>query len=110
MKTVQNWNEIPDFEDESEEADFWAKHTLEPRLMNASLHRPSVRESTTITLRFDPQMLSRIKRIARARYLNYQSMMKQWLSERLESEVAQQSANTSAAGGNGKAGDGKSDT
>ena len=57
MKTVQNWNEIPHFDDESEEADFWAKHTLEPRLMNASLHRPSVRESTTITLRFDPQML-----------------------------------------------------
>ena len=105
MKTVQNWTEIPDFNDESEEADFWAKHTLEPRLMNASLHRPSVRESTTITLRFDPQMLSRIKRIARARYLNYQSMMKQWLSERLESEVAQQSANTSAAGGH--SGDGK---
>jgi predicted DNA binding CopG/RHH family protein len=107
VKTVQNWNEIPDFDDESEEADFWAKHTLEPRLMNASLHRPSVRESTTITLRFDPQMLSRIKRIARARYLNYQSMMKQWLSERLESEVAQQSANSSIAGGNSNSGDGK---
>ena len=101
MKTVSNWNEIPDFEGESEEADFWAKHTLEPRLMNASLHRPSVRESTTITLRFDPLMLSRIKRIARARYLNYQSMMKQWLSERLESEVAQQSANASTAAGDG---------
>jgi predicted DNA binding CopG/RHH family protein len=105
VKTVQNWNEIPHFDDESEEADFWAKHTLEPRLMNASLHRPSVRESTTITLRFDPQMLSRIKRIARARYLNYQSMMKQWISERLESEVAQQSANASTASGN--SGDGK---
>ena len=32
-------------------------------------------------------MLARIKRVARSRYLNYQSMMKQWLSERLESEV-----------------------
>ena len=29
----------------------------------------------------------RIKRIARTRYLNYQSMMKQWLSERMEDEV-----------------------
>ena len=56
-------------------------------LMNASLHKPNVRESTTITLRFDPQMLARIKRIARSRWLNYQSMMKQWLSERLEEEV-----------------------
>lgn len=104
MKTISNWNEIPDFDDEEEEANFWAKHSLEPRLMNASLHRPTVRESTTITLRFDPQMLSRIKRIARARYLNYQSMMKQWLSERLEAEVAQQSANANTASGDDKSG------
>jgi hypothetical protein len=32
-------------------------------------------------------MLARIKRIARSRFLNYQSMMKQWLSERLEEEI-----------------------
>ena len=41
-----------------------------------------------ITLRFDPRMLARIKRIARSRYLNYQSMIKQWLSERLEKETS----------------------
>jgi predicted DNA binding CopG/RHH family protein len=54
--------------------------------MNGSLHKADSRESTTITLRFDPRMLARIKRLARQRYLNYQSMMKQWLSERLEQE------------------------
>ena len=32
-------------------------------------------------------MLARIKRIARSRYLNYQSMIKQWLSERIEKEM-----------------------
>ena len=87
MKTINSWDKIPDFDDEKQEAEFWASHTIESRLMNASIHRPNVRESTTITLRFDPQMLSRIKRIARSRYLNYQSMIKQWLSERLEDEV-----------------------
>ncbi|MEC8826349.1 MAG: CopG family antitoxin [Verrucomicrobiota bacterium] len=90
MKTIQNWSEIPEFEDEAAEAAFWAKHSLDARLMNASLHRQNVRESTTITLRFDPQMLSRIKRLARRRYLNYQSMIKQWLSERLEDEISRQ--------------------
>lgn len=90
MKTIESWSEIPEFEDEKEEAAFWAVHSLDPRLMNASLHRQNVRESTTITLRFDPQMLSRIKRLARHRYLNYQSMIKQWLSERLEEEIAKQ--------------------
>ncbi len=90
MNIVERWNQIPDFEDEKDEAAFWASHALDPRLMNAAIQRQTVRESTTITLRFDPQMLSRIKRLARHRYLNYQSMIKQWLAERLEEEVAKQ--------------------
>jgi len=90
VNTIERWNQIPEFEDEKDEAEFWAAHSLDPRLMNASVQRQTVRESTTITLRFDPQMLSRIKRLARHRYLNYQSMIKQWLSERLEEEVAKQ--------------------
>ncbi len=32
-------------------------------------------------------MLSRLKRLARQRYLNYQSMLKQWVAERLEKEL-----------------------
>ena len=87
MNKISSWKEVPLFGDEGEEAQFWTEHQLETRLMNSSLHRPDVRESTTITLRFDPRMLARIKRLARSRYLNYQSMIKQWLSERLESEM-----------------------
>lgn len=87
MNKITEWSAIPQFETEQEEAAFWAEHQLDARLMNSALHRPDVRESTTITLRFDPRMLARIKRLARSRYLNYQSMIKQWLSERLESEM-----------------------
>ena len=47
-------------------------------------------DSVTITLRMDPRMLARIKRLARMRYLNYQSMIKQWLSERMEQEMREQ--------------------
>jgi predicted DNA binding CopG/RHH family protein len=87
LKVIRSWRELPSFDSEEEEARFWAGHQLDARLMQMSVHRPDVRESTTITLRFDPRMLSRIKRIARRRYLNYQSMIKQWLSERLEHEL-----------------------
>ena len=87
MKSISSWDEIPEFEDEKAEADFWLNHQVDLRLLSDSVHQSNVRESTTITLRFDPQMLSRIKRLARHRYLNYQSMIKQWLSERLEEEV-----------------------
>ena len=90
MNSVSDWDKIPDFEDEEEEAKFWLEHELDGRLMAGSVHQPDSRESTTITLRFDPRMLSRIKRIARNRFLNYQSMMKQWLAERLEDEIRKQ--------------------
>ena len=87
MHKVTDWKSLPAFESETEEAEWWQTRQLDIRLMNSSLHRPDTRESTTITLRFDPRMLARIKRLARSRYLNYQSMIKQWLSERLENEM-----------------------
>ncbi len=86
MKVISHWSEIPQFESEESEAAFWADARLDQRLMGAAILKGDNRESTTITLRFDPRMLARIKRIARSRYLNYQSMMKQWLGERLEKE------------------------
>jgi len=90
MQPIARWSDIPAFDDEEAEARFWETHEMDARLMSGSIHEPDSRESTTITLRFDPRMLSRIKRIARSRFLNYQSMMKQWLAERLEDELRKQ--------------------
>ena len=87
MRVIANWSQVPRFDSETDEAEFWADTRLEARLMNASVVKADARESTMITLRFDPRMLARIKRLARSRYLNYQSMIKQWLSERLEKEI-----------------------
>jgi predicted DNA binding CopG/RHH family protein len=87
LKSIANWSEVPALDSEEEEAEYWSSIQLDPRLMNASLVKADNRDSTTITMRFDPRMLARIKRIARSRYLNYQSMIKQWLAERLEKEL-----------------------
>lgn len=87
MKPITSWAQLPDFENAAAENAFWQEHEVDPMLMAVSIHVADSRESTTITLRFDPRMLSRIKRIARSRFLNYQSMMKQWLAERLEDEM-----------------------
>ena len=86
MNTITSWKDIPAFESDAEEATYWNEHEIDPQLMVSSTHKPDSRESTTITLRFDPRMLSCIKRLARSRFLNYQSMMKQWLAERIEEE------------------------
>ena len=88
MNAVANWNDVPLFDTEEAEAAFWAENRLDLRLMESAVAASSeVSESVTITLRIDPRMLARIKRLARQRYLNYQSMIKQWLSERMEHEL-----------------------
>jgi len=88
MRAIAKWEEVPIFDSEEAEADFWSENRPDLRLMESAVAGPSESsESVTITLRMDPRMLARIKRLARSRYLNYQSMIKQWLSERMEHEL-----------------------
>ncbi len=88
MQAIARWEDVPLFDSEEAEADFWETNRPDLRLMDAAVAGSSeALESVTITLRMDPRMLARIKRLARSRYLNYQSMIKQWLSERMEEEL-----------------------
>ena len=88
MRTFANWEDVPLFDSEAAEADYWGENRPDLRLMeSATVGSTESSESVTVTLRFDPRMLARIKRLARSRYLNYQSMVKQWLSERMEEEL-----------------------
>jgi predicted DNA binding CopG/RHH family protein len=85
---LSNWDDVPLFDTEEAEAVFWSENAVDLRLMETSVAASSdSTDSVTITLRIDPRMLARIKRLARQRYLNYQSMIKQWLSERMEQEL-----------------------
>lgn len=87
MNVIVNWEEVPLFDREEAEAAFWADARIDLRLMESAVAASAeTNESVTITLRMDPRMLAKIKRLARSRYLNYQSMIKQWLSERMEQE------------------------
>jgi predicted DNA binding CopG/RHH family protein len=88
LRAIASWEEVPLFDNEEAEADFWAENKPDLRLMEASVAGSAESlESVAISLRIDPRMLARLKRLARSRYLNYQSMIKQWLSERLEREL-----------------------
>ena len=88
MQTFANWEDVPIFDSEEAESVFWMENRPALRLMEGAVSDNSeASESVTVTLRFDPRMLARIKRLARSRYLNYQSMVKQWLSERMEQEL-----------------------
>ncbi len=95
MNTFSNWEEVPIFDSEAAEALFWSENRPDLRLMETAVSGSSESlESVAISLRIDARMLARIKRLARARFLNYQSMMKQWLSERMEAELAQDNQTT----------------
>jgi hypothetical protein len=88
MRSISKWEEVPIFDSEEAESAFWAENRPDMRLLEGAVAGDGESaESVTITLRIDPRMLSRIKRLARSRYLNYQSMIKQWLSERMEQEL-----------------------
>ena len=91
MNQISDWEEVPQFDGEDAEAVYWADTGVAPRLMELALAQSGEGiESVTISLRMDPRMLSKIKRLARSRYLGYQSMIKQWMSERLEQETKDQ--------------------
>jgi predicted DNA binding CopG/RHH family protein len=91
MNAISDWEEVPIFDREEAEAAYWAENRIDVRLMEGAVTAGTeLADSTTITLRMDPRMLARIKRLARSRYLNYQSMIKQWLSERMEHEMRDQ--------------------
>jgi predicted DNA binding CopG/RHH family protein len=88
VRAIAKWEEVPIFDSEEAEATFWSENKPDVRLMESAVAGATESsESVTITLRFDPRLLARIKRLARSRYLNYQSMIKQWLSERVEHEL-----------------------
>ena len=87
MTIIKDWEQVPTFVGDRDEAVFWENSQVDVRLMEASVVAGNTaNESVTITLRMDPRMLARVKHIARSRFLNYQSMIKQWLSERMENE------------------------
>ena len=88
MRSIASWEDVPIFDSEEAEAEFWSENRPDLRLMESAVAAASrISPALTLTVGINPRLLARIKRLARARYLNYQSMIKQWLSERMEDEL-----------------------
>lgn len=84
--------QVPKFKNETEEREFWSTHdsaeyldwSKAKKLRFTNLH-PSVR---SISLRLPEALLERIKVLANRNDIPYQSLMKVYLSERVEEEIA----------------------
>ena len=85
MKTV------PTFKTEEEERQFWAEHDSTEYVdwsKAKSAVFPNLKPSTqTISLRLPQTMLEELKLLANKRDVPYQSLLKMFLSERIETEL-----------------------
>jgi len=82
---------IPKFKTEAAEQKFWAKHDSTEYVDWSKAKRtvfPNLKPSTkTISLRLPETMLEELKVLANRRDVPYQSLLKVFLSERIDSEM-----------------------
>jgi hypothetical protein len=91
MKVIHSLDEIPAFASEAEEADFWDTHEFSDELWDslpsAEDELPPPRPRTKpVAVRFDPDTLDRLKLLARRRNKGYQTLLKEFVMERLYEE------------------------
>jgi predicted DNA binding CopG/RHH family protein len=83
---------IPTFTSEDEERSFWASHDSSDYVDWRRATRPSfpvLKPSLrTISLRLPESMIGQLKLLAHKRDVPYQSLLKQFLAERLKKETA----------------------
>lgn len=89
MSTVKSWKEVPSFRSEKEKSDFWRTHTPSENLLDEMKELPEeilphARPRTRpVAVRFDEYTLRRMKALAAKRRKGYQTLLKEFVSERL---------------------------
>lgn len=89
---IHSVSDIPDFETEEEEAQFWSTHSLSREMIEAAEppppeEMPPVRGRTRpIAIRFDADTVRRLRVLARKKETGYQTLLKTFVQERLYEE------------------------
>ena len=91
VKTVNRPEDIPRFTSEAEEARFWGEHGLGDAMLErvVAVDRilpPPRSRAKPISIRFDEDSLRRLKALAGRRGIPYQTLLKQFVAERLYEE------------------------
>src|SRR5215467_14223796 len=92
MIAIHSWDEVPDFASEAEEADWWGSHELGPELLDQmgpppeGLLPPPRERTRPIAVRFDDSTVRRLKAVAARRHKGYQTLLKEFVTERLYEE------------------------
>jgi predicted DNA binding CopG/RHH family protein len=97
MKVVKHTKDIPAFKNEAEERAFWDQHEAdtaffegaEDPLKGVDLERSHYRPadaSVAISLRLEKDLKQRLVALAKAKGMAYQTLLKQFLTERIYEE------------------------
>jgi hypothetical protein len=92
LTEIDRIDEIPTFASEEEEARFWSTHSLGQELLDAAEppppdEMPPTRgRSRPIAVRFNGDTLRRLRTLARKKGTGYQTLLKEFVLERLYEE------------------------
>ena len=92
LPEVTRIEDIPAFADDEDAATFWDTHApskgfLEDIPEVAECYLPPTRPRTTpVAIRFDADTLARLKAIAKKKHKGYQTLLKEFVAERLYEE------------------------
>lgn len=88
---MKKLKEIPKFKSEKEEQEFWATHDSTEYVDYSKAKKglfPNLKPSLkTISLRLPQSLLEHLKMLANKRDIPYQSLLKIYLSEKVEEEI-----------------------
>jgi hypothetical protein len=89
---VNSWDQVPAFTSEAQESRYWASHVMGEALLRKMRPAPkgllpAPRPRTRpVAVRFDDSTLGRIKALAAHRHKGYQTLLKEFVTERLYEE------------------------
>lgn len=94
IKEVKSTNDIPKDMTDDESAEFWGEHGLSEELLEESiieddpedLTLPKSPKTKPVPIRFDDDVLNRLKEVAKRKNKGYQTLLKEFVSERLYEE------------------------
>lgn len=96
FKTINSRDEIPVFKNDAEEAKFWATHEMGEKmfenagsdpLAGMTIERSRFRSGTEQTnIKLEIETKERLKRVAKAKGMPYQTLLKAFVLERLYEE------------------------
>ena len=89
---VRSWDDVPQFANEAEEAEFWSTHGFGQEILDRMRpigddeDLPPARPRTELTLYLDDETMARLKALAQVKGKRHERLVKDFITERLYEE------------------------